>query len=166
VIRRPQPERDGLTLSPVTPASYLAGRAALGRRTPTDEADLDALTEADLLAFVDAVTEDAPRSYADPDALRSVADAVYAAWASALDTHHARAEARADAACEAMNWWPDKREDDYTPLPEEMPANYKERWPDWRSLPLWEVLLAGRVAAAHAARERVLKPLREGMGTN
>lgn len=150
-----------LTLRPVTPASYIAGRAALGVMGDDDEVDVAALPDAALVAFVDAVVAPVTSTptYANRDTLVAVAGRVYAAWAEAVAGHDRTARERAEVACERLNWWPGKASDSHVPLPEELPAIYGERWPDFRSLPLWEVTLAGLVRSAHDARDKVMKAL-------
>ena len=153
--------RGELRLVPLTPASYLAGRAALGLLTESDVTDLDGLTDGALVAFLDAVS-DGPATYASGDTLRATAGVVYDAWLGLLDTHRRRATERSEAACERMNWWPPETiPGEAIPVPEEMAGTYREHWPAWRELPLWEVLLASSVGAAQAERERILSKIRE-----
>lgn len=157
-----QPAGGRLDLAPVTPASFLAGRAALGCAGPDTDADLEALPDAALVAFVDAVTEGAePVTYADRAALVAVASRVFAVWTEAVERHNTRARAQAEAVFTAMNWWPESS-DAAPPMPEEMTAS--PEWHHLRGLPLWEVVMGGQIAAARAARDKVMEPVRVRLG--
>ena len=144
-----------IVLAPITPASYLAARAALRIEGPHDTCDLGALAEADLVAFVDVTTVSADTlTFVDADALRSVAASVYATWLGALAMHDARA--RAEVAFVAMNWWPPQEDGD--PFVPEMMAR-GEGWAQLRDLPMWEASMAGMIATAWAHRTKTVREM-------